>query len=795
MHRYFQIPSSESSAEPVAPFPEIALAFSVFAPVKKSVKLALAFSLLGVSSHDEEDSDDEVESGLQSDFGAWEFARFFDTFLRLFFALSTEVVDGVVDDGVMDDAAGDDVRERVRSIREAAEYLGVLVVERITGHNVEDDDEDDSENEENLANQLVTFVQFAEWYTTTAHDDFSWLELLYLPKLFHFVSPDFQFGGAQSGRKGSGEGASRSLPNTRQRERSRSRSRHRKEHPHHTSRYAYRNHKLEDDDGHVENDSAEQLSSGDDDDDYDEFMLEETMTDSTDSNPDVYRVSPQQQAIGTNGGGSMQDGTTAPAVVITLDGRGSELHMHDPDICFAAELLSISEERGGCLADPELIAGGFSAVVESQEVDASGERLFSRRGFHDRVLAIVGQRSRSEGGYTEAECDALSHFFVGSFARLSALFLSVAGYDPDVRPASSPTFSLLYGQDTEGRDAGSSFLDEFSRWGVRVPARACACGLTVLGVGKKSVKLALGFKLWDRDGVGALNRLELFGLLASFLGVLSSLGSVYVSDDDPLLQEFELDSDDALDSEDEVDGSPRASARSPTGGLLLNTNDTVPIATALRQSLSATVLAVFRDLGLSRNASARVSLQEFAAWYGNGGFERVRWLELLDFRKWALATDLSFEAKDGDVNNDSEGNASGFVAGDVEEITAQHIQAMSDVTNLPLELLNMMTQPELKKMWSQIGEHLSQSVASENDGSDDDEEEEEEASMESTGSSESSEVNSVGSDACTFQLDTGIDSHLLLRFDAEDVAFLDWLRHNTQLEALSPDQLCEVRPV
>ena len=59
-------------------------------------------------------------------------------------------------------------------------YLAVLVVERITGRGADPDDDLDEVAEDDYSDQLVSFVDFAQWYTFTAHDDFSWLELLYV---------------------------------------------------------------------------------------------------------------------------------------------------------------------------------------------------------------------------------------------------------------------------------------------------------------------------------------------------------------------------------------------------------------------------------------------------------------------------------------------------------------------------------------------------------------------------------------------------------------------------------------
>lgn len=143
---------------PAVPFPEIAIAFSIFSPTKKSGKLGLAFELLGLqddqasdrkggqplegNNDDDDDDDDDYQFGH---FGVWEFTRFFNTILRLLFALAAEE-----DIDRNDEETTLALHKRIQSIHDSSVYLGVLVVERIVG------DTSDSETAD------ISFYDFAD---------------------------------------------------------------------------------------------------------------------------------------------------------------------------------------------------------------------------------------------------------------------------------------------------------------------------------------------------------------------------------------------------------------------------------------------------------------------------------------------------------------------------------------------------------------------------------------------------------------------------------------------------------
>jgi len=116
-----------------------------------------------------------------------------------------------------------------------------------------------------------------------------------------------------------------------------------------------------------------------------------------------------------------------------------------------------------------------------------------------------------------------------------------------------------------------------------------ASGFSVLGAGSKSDKLALAFQLFDSDGDGYLTRREMWKFLRSFLVMLLKLSSH--SDEDA----------------HEVRNTAFAGAVECTS-------------------------VVFAQSTLEHKK--KVSFEEFAAWYTNGGYTFAPWLELLDIRKW-----------------------------------------------------------------------------------------------------------------------------------------------------------------
>ena len=114
-------------------------------------------------------------------------------------------------------------------------------------------------------------------------------------------------------------------------------------------------------------------------------------------------------------------------------------------------------------------------------------------------------------------------------------------------------------------------------------------GFSILGAGSKSDKLALAFQLFDEDGDGYLSRREMWKYLRSFLIVLLKLSRHSESS--------------AAEVADFANNGAVACAR-----------------------------VVFAQADLAHKN--KVSFEEFASWYTDGGFRLAPWLELLDIRKW-----------------------------------------------------------------------------------------------------------------------------------------------------------------
>lgn len=115
----------------------------------------------------------------------------------------------------------------------------------------------------------------------------------------------------------------------------------------------------------------------------------------------------------------------------------------------------------------------------------------------------------------------------------------------------------------------------------------------MLGAGSKSDKLALAFQLFDTDDDGYLSRREMWKYIRSFLIML-----------------LRLSTSRAISAEE----------------LMEQANDGAVGCTRM----------VFEqgDLG----SKTKVSFEEFAAWYTDGGYTIVPWLELLDLKKWPFDT-------------------------------------------------------------------------------------------------------------------------------------------------------------
>ena len=125
----------------------------------------------------------------------------------------------------------------------------------------------------------------------------------------------------------------------------------------------------------------------------------------------------------------------------------------------------------------------------------------------------------------------------------------------------------------------------------KVDMSSFLAGFLMLASGSKSDKLLLAFRLFDDDTDGQLNRRQMWTFLRSYLTILVAVSSCY--------------------------DMPRASLN-----FLIDSGAI---------DACASVFSAEREQGGDED---KISFQEFGAWYNRGGFERVPWLELLDFAKW-----------------------------------------------------------------------------------------------------------------------------------------------------------------
>jgi Ca2+-binding EF-hand superfamily protein len=122
-----------------------------------------------------------------------------------------------------------------------------------------------------------------------------------------------------------------------------------------------------------------------------------------------------------------------------------------------------------------------------------------------------------------------------------------------------------------------------------VSSKELACGLSILCSGKKSDKLAFGFASFDSDDDGLLSLEELARFMRSFITALFVF--VQTSEDQDPNQIWQI--------------------------------------------VDTTSLALARDvMGYARSNGGRLSFEDFAQWYGEGGFKQASFLELLDLGKW-----------------------------------------------------------------------------------------------------------------------------------------------------------------
>ena len=117
----------------------------------------------------------------------------------------------------------------------------------------------------------------------------------------------------------------------------------------------------------------------------------------------------------------------------------------------------------------------------------------------------------------------------------------------------------------------------------QVPVDEIASGFVLFSRGSKSLKLSLSFNLFDSDGDGALNELELVRFIRSFLTILVAI-----------------------------------KAQKPKG--ILATIDKTAKSIASR---------LLRSVGRQN-----LTFEEFGKWYNDGGDRWLPWIELYDLAKW-----------------------------------------------------------------------------------------------------------------------------------------------------------------
>lgn len=126
----------------------------------------------------------------------------------------------------------------------------------------------------------------------------------------------------------------------------------------------------------------------------------------------------------------------------------------------------------------------------------------------------------------------------------------------------------------------------------KVDAIEFACGITVLCGGRKSDKLEFAYELMDDDKDGKLSRQGLWRYLRAFLTVLVTLSS---------------------------------------------SRNVMKEERTLSAVDSGASWACSQAFGSDSNVRL-ICFDEFAAWYTNGGYSIIPWLELLDLRKWVIVS-------------------------------------------------------------------------------------------------------------------------------------------------------------
>jgi Ca2+-binding EF-hand superfamily protein len=221
--------------------------------------------------------------------------------------------------------------------------------------------------------------------------------------------------------------------------------------------------------------------------------------------------------------------------------------------------------------------------------------------------------------------------------------------------------TLFYAFRTE---SGSSFVsfEQFST------------GFSVLAGGTKSDKLSAGFRLFDDDEDGSLNRKQLYLFVRSFLTVLFYLQSS--------ITEVSAVRDCIDRTATETTGTCRCRALCAHCGSFAPACDGAPERSWLLVLCAAE--GIFR-LSTRRDAEL-ISYEEFGNWYNKGGYTVSPWLELLDLKKWpglnissavaaAPATEASTNDSDAEELEDED---------EEDTSTAEFTFSMAPGTNLVL---------------------------------------------------------------------------------------------------------------
>jgi len=197
------------------------------------------------------------------------------------------------------------------------------------------------------------------------------------------------------------------------------------------------------------------------------------------------------------------------------------------------------------------------------------------------------------------------------YERLLAMFRKENAEVDDPKLTNYFFNNLFYAYDREGTSE-------------EVKCAEIACGLSVLAAGKKSDKLAFGFAAFDSNEDGLLSSEELARFLRSFTTALY-----------------------AMVQRGEEDGAD---------------------PNRIWQIIDTTSLSLAADVVHSIGQGTRkVSFEQFAQWYGQGGYKSASFLELLDMGKWPSSIEDEDEFREEDFDNEDE------PGGDADEKADEHM--------------------------------------------------------------------------------------------------------------------------